>query len=106
MFKYALINNQCKTPEYVTSNLGVILDKLRNKYGDFTVTYTHNKPIYLPKVIVHRLEEEFVIWFLEDIFEVCEGDFVRRDIQLHQIRCLLVVEVVDNFGFPHLGLWW
>lgn len=58
----------------------------------------------LPEVIVHRFEEEFVIWLLEDIFEVCQSDFVRRHRQFHQIRRLLVVEVVDNFGLPHLGL--
>lgn len=58
----------------------------------------------LPEVIVHRFEEEFVIGFLEDIFEVRQSDFVRRHRQFHQIRCLLVVEVVDNFGLPHLGL--
>lgn len=61
----------------------------------------------LPEVIVHRFEEEFAIWLLENIFEVRQCDFVRWHRQLHQIRCLLVVEVVDNFGLPHLGqrLW-
>lgn len=58
----------------------------------------------LPEVIVHRFEEKLVIWLLEDILEVRQSDFVRRHGQLHQIRRLLVVEVVDNFGLPHLAL--
>lgn len=61
----------------------------------------------LPEVIVHRFEEEFAIWLLENIFEVRQCHFVRWHRQLHQIWGLLVVEVVDNFGLPHLGqrLW-
>lgn len=63
-----------------------------------------NPHTQLPEVIVHGLEKELVIWLLEDILEVGQSDFVRRHRQLHQIRCLLVVEVVDNFGLPHLAL--
>lgn len=61
----------------------------------------------LPEVIVHRFEEEFAIWLLENIFEVRQCDSVCWHRQLHKIWCLLVVEVVDNFGLPHLGqrLW-
>lgn len=76
------------------------MEKTRERCADSTLNTI--KP--LPEVIVHRFEEEFVIWFLEDIFEVCQSDFVRRHRQFHQIRRLLVVEVVDNFGLPHLGL--
>lgn len=58
----------------------------------------------LPKVIVHRFEVKLVIWFLQHIFEVCESDSVRWNRYFHQIRCLLVVEVVDNLGLSHGGL--
>lgn len=61
----------------------------------------------LPEVIVHRFEEELAAGLLEDVFEVRQSDSVRGHRQLHQVGRLLLVQVVDNLGLPHLGqrLW-
>lgn len=54
-----------------------------------------------PKVVVHGLEEKLVAGFFEGIFQVGEGDRVSRDGDLHQVRSLLFVQMVDHFSFPH-----
>lgn len=55
----------------------------------------------LPEVIIHGLEEKFVVGFIEDIFEVRESDSIRRNRQFDQVGSFLIIEVVDNFGLPH-----
>lgn len=56
---------------------------------------------HLPKVIVHRLEEELVVGFVEYPFEVCQGHPLGGHRQLDQIGRLLLIQVVDNLGLPH-----
>ena len=43
-----------------------------------------------------NLEEELVIWPVEDILEVGQGDPVRTHGQLDQVRSVLVIDVVDH----------
>ena len=43
-----------------------------------------------------NLEEELVIWPVEDILEVGQGDPVRTHGQLDQVRRVLVIDVVDH----------
>lgn len=57
-----------------------------------------------PEILVHGLEEELVAVdgpVAEDIFEIGQSDFFRRDGQLHQIGGLLLVYVVDDFSLRH-----
>lgn len=56
-----------------------------------------------PEIIVHGLEEKFIVGFIEDLFKVRQGDVFGRDWHLHQVWSLLVVQVVDNFRLPHCG---
>ena len=60
-------------------------------------------PMILPEIIVHRFEEKFIVWLIEDMFEVRKSNPVSSDGQLDQVRSFLVVEVINNFGLPHGG---
>lgn len=57
----------------------------------------------LPEIIIHRLEEKFIVGFIQDLLKVCQSDLLGRDWHFHQVRSLLVVQVVDNFRLPHCG---
>lgn len=54
-----------------------------------------------PEVLVHRLEEEFVVWLVQDLFKIQQSDIFGSNWYLHQIRRLLFVDVINNFGFRH-----
>ena len=43
------------------------------------------------------LEEEFVVWPVEDIFEVGKSDSVRTNGEFDKVGCVLVVDVIDHF---------
>lgn len=84
-------------------------------FGDFFVTnislnmhYRHDVPVTgrilnpcSPKVLVHRLEEEFVVGLVQDLFKIQQSDIFGSDWNLHQIRRLLFVDVINYFGFRH-----
>lgn len=55
-----------------------------------------------PKVLVHGLEKEFVVWLVEDLFKIQQGDIFCSYGDLHQVRGLLLVDVIDDFGLRHL----
>lgn len=55
-----------------------------------------------PEVLVHRLEEEFVVWLVQDLFKIQQSDVFGSNGYLHQIRRLLFVDVIDYFGFRHV----
>lgn len=55
-----------------------------------------------PKVLVHRLKEELVVWLVQDLFKIQQSDIFRSNWYLHQVRSLLLVDVIDYFGFRHL----
>lgn len=54
-----------------------------------------------PKVLIHGLEEELIVGFIEDLFKVQQCDLFRGDGDLHQVRRLLFVDMIDYFGFRH-----
>lgn len=47
------------------------------------------------------LEEEFVVWPVEDIFEVGKSDSVRTNREFDKVGCVLVVDVIDHFRLLH-----
>lgn len=58
----------------------------------------------LPKILVHRFEEEFVAVdrpVTEDIFKIRQSYLVWRHWQFHQIRSLLLVYMVNDFRLRH-----
>lgn len=54
-----------------------------------------------PKVLVHRLEEEFVVWLVQDLLKIQQSNVFGRYGYLHQIRRLLFVDVINDFSFRH-----
>lgn len=54
-----------------------------------------------PKVLIHGLEEELIVGLIEDLFKVQQCDLLRGDGDLHQVRRLLLVDMIDYFGFRH-----
>lgn len=51
-----------------------------------------------PEVVIHGLEEEFDVGFVEDLFEVRQGDALRGHADPDQVGGLLVLQVVDDPG--------
>ena len=47
------------------------------------------------------LEEEFVVWPVEDIFKVGKSDSVRTNREFDKVGCVLVVDVIDHFRLLH-----
>lgn len=59
-----------------------------------------------PEIVVHRLEEELIAGSLQNALKVRQGDALGGQGQLHQVRRLLPVQVVDDLGLAHgSGLW-
>lgn len=56
-----------------------------------------------PEVLVHRLEEELVVWLVQDLFKIQQSDIFGSNRYLHQIRRLLFVDVINYFGFRHVS---
>ena len=55
-----------------------------------------------PEVVVHGLEEEFDVGFVQDLFEVRQGDAPRGHVDPDQVGGVLVLQVVDDPGlFRH-----
>ena len=63
---------------------------------------TESLQTHSPKVLVHGLEEEFVVGLVQDLFKIQQSDILGRNGYLHQVRRLLLVDVIYNFGFCHL----
>lgn len=57
-----------------------------------------------PEILVHGFEKEFVAGLVQDLFEIQQRDFLSRDGDFHQVRRLLLVYMVDYFGFRHFAL--
>lgn len=55
-----------------------------------------------PKVLVHRLEEELVVWLVQHLFKIQQSDVFGSYRYLHQVRRLLLVDVINYLGFRHL----
>lgn len=51
-----------------------------------------------PEVVIHGLEEEFDVGFVQDLFEVRQGDVLRGHADPDQVGGLLVLQVVDDPG--------
>lgn len=56
-----------------------------------------------PEVLVHRLEEEFVVRLVQDLFKIQQSDFLSRYGNLHQVRRLLFVNVINYFSLRHVS---
>lgn len=54
-----------------------------------------------PEVLVHRLEEELVVWLVQDLFKIQQRDIFGSNGYLHQVRRLLFIDVINYFGFRH-----
>lgn len=54
-----------------------------------------------PEIVVHRLEEELIAGSLQNALKVGQGDALGGQGQLHQVRRLLPVQVVDDLGLAH-----
>lgn len=54
-----------------------------------------------PEVVVHGLEEEFDVGFVQDLFEVRQGDAFRGHVDPDQVGGLLVLQVIDDPGLLH-----
>lgn len=54
-----------------------------------------------PEIVVHRLEEELIAGSLQNALKVRQGDALGGQGQLHQVRRLLPVQVVDDLGLAH-----
>lgn len=54
-----------------------------------------------PEILIHRLEEEFVVRLVQDLLKIQQSYILGSNGDLHQIRRLLVVDVINNFGFRH-----
>lgn len=59
--------------------------------------------IHSPEVLVHRLEEEFVVRLVQDLFKIQQSDFLSRYGNLHQVRRLLFVNVINYFSLRHVS---
>ena len=57
------------------------------------------KEDYITQIIIssHYLEEEFVVWPVEDIFKIGKSDSVRTNGEFDKVGCVLVVDVIDHF---------
>lgn len=51
-----------------------------------------------PEVVIHRFEEEFLVRFVQNLFEVRQGDALRGHVDPDQVRGLLILQVVDDPG--------
>lgn len=56
-----------------------------------------------PEVVIHRFKKEFKVGFVQDPFEVRQGDALRGHVDSDQVGGVLVLHVVNNpgFRFPH-----
>lgn len=54
-----------------------------------------------PEILIHRLEEEFVVRLIQDLLKIQQSYILSSNGDLHQIRRLLFVDVINNFGFRH-----
>lgn len=54
-----------------------------------------------PEILIHGLEEEFVVRLVQDLLKIQQSYILGSDGDLHQIRRLLFVDVINNFGFRH-----
>ena len=54
---------------------------------------------YLPEIIIHWFEKELVIWTIDNIFEVPQCYLVWWFWNFNKVRCLFVVNVVNNLRF-------
>lgn len=54
-----------------------------------------------PEILIHRLEEEFVVRLVQDLLKIQQSYILGSNGDLHQIRRLLFVDMINNFGFRH-----
>lgn len=68
----------------------------QQQYADHSNRYHRSRDS--PEVVVHGLEEEFDVGFVQDLFEVRQGDAFRGHADPDQVGGLLVLQVIDDPG--------
>lgn len=55
-----------------------------------------------PEIVIHRFEKEFKVGFVQDPFEVGQGDALRGHVDSDQVGGVLVLHVVNDPGLRFL----
>ena len=70
--------------------------------GEMTTIISFHHVSALPKIIIHRFKEEFVIWSIESIFEISQCYTICGNIEFNEVRSVFVIDMIDDFCFLNL----